>query len=160
MAWVFADAPQDLKPAEMLVLYLLADSVNSDPGRTCPTLARVSRDSRMSVKRVRRALRGLVNKGVLSIDIDDGTSVCVQFSAFAEEPREAVDPRKSSQYASWRSEVLYRDGYTCRHCTSSENLHAHHILSWKNHPDRRFDVANGLTLCATCHRKAHGKARS
>lgn len=158
MAWVFAEAPQDLKPAEMLVLLILADGTNDDPGRICPVVDRISHDSRMSVKRVRRALRGLVDKGVISIEIDDGTSVCVQFCAFTEEPRKPGDPRKSAQYAAWRSEVLHRDGYTCRHCLSTENLHAHHIKSWKEHPELRFDVVNGLTLCATCHRQAHGKA--
>lgn len=68
--------------------------------------------------------------------------------------------RTSPGYSTWRTAVLKRDGYACRHCGAQpKTLHAHHILSFKGHPDRRHDVDNGLTLCPSCHVKMHPHMR-
>jgi hypothetical protein len=54
--------------------------------------------------------------------------------------------------------VISRDRATCRHCgVTGVELHAHHIKSHKDHPEFRFDVDNGLTLCASCHWQVHSK---
>lgn len=58
-----------------------------------------------------------------------------------------------SEYKKWRISVFERDDYTCQHCKIRGcELQAHHIKSWKNHPELRYDIANGLTLCISCHR--------
>lgn len=56
----------------------------------------------------------------------------------------------------WRSIIFDRDDYTCRHCKKSGGkLNAHHLNSWDKHPDDRFEITNGVTLCETCHRNFH-----
>lgn len=57
----------------------------------------------------------------------------------------------------WRNAVLKRDNYMCQNCGATDKLHAHHIKPWASHPDSRFDIDNGLTLCVDCHRLAHSK---
>ena len=62
------------------------------------------------------------------------------------------------EYVEWRRAVFARDGFKCMNklCTSgSSKLHAHHILSWKDHPDKRYDVANGITACVPCPKMIH-----
>lgn len=56
-------------------------------------------------------------------------------------------------YRLWREAVFSRDNYTCQACgVRGSRLQADHILPWKSHPDKRFDVNNGRTLCESCHK--------
>lgn len=71
----------------------------------------------------------------------------------------AAGCRNMPEYADWRSQVYQRDGYRCIECGEKDGLAAHHILSWKAHPDKRFDVENGVTLCAGCHQRKHPHLR-
>ena len=64
---------------------------------------------------------------------------------------------RKGPYASWRKSVLARDKLTCQRCGITDvTLTAHHILPWETHPEKRFDVSNGLTLCQPCHFREHG----
>jgi len=47
----------------------------------------------------------------------------------------------------------------CTNCGNSNDLHAHHIKSFKDYPELRYDVNNGVTLCAICHRHHHRKKK-
>lgn len=59
----------------------------------------------------------------------------------------------------WAAQVLLLDDATCQQCgISGVKMHAHHVLSWKEFPEHRADVWNGITLCAKCHRAVHSKA--
>lgn len=70
--------------------------------------------------------------------------------------RRVSKERRMAKYREWRTSVLKRDNYTCRHCGSQKpHLHAHHIKPWAQHPELRFDVSNGLTLCDDCHGLIH-----
>ena len=63
--------------------------------------------------------------------------------------------------ARWRRAIYKRDNYKCQVCSSIYNLYAHHILSWKDYPELRYDLDNGITLCNDCHKKIHkGKTRN
>jgi len=65
------------------------------------------------------------------------------------------------KFARWRKEVHKRDDYTCQICGERAEVKAHHILSWKDYPELRFELENGITLCASCHKKIHkGKTRN
>lgn len=62
--------------------------------------------------------------------------------------------RVTYEYRAWRRAVVERDERTCQRCGAAglgRNIHAHHIKPFKDHPELRFDVANGITLCAACH---------
>lgn len=63
----------------------------------------------------------------------------------------------AAQLTEWRINVFKRDNYTCQHCNFNNDLHAHHIKSFADYPDNRYDINNGLTLCVECHGKVHGK---
>lgn len=75
----------------------------------------------------------------------------------------ARDARKDMsryEYKKWRTDVFYRDGYTCQDCGQhGGKLVAHHVNAWADYPDLRFDVANGQTLCESCHDIRHGLKR-
>lgn len=73
---------------------------------------------------------------------------------------------KSSEYLAFRKAVLVRDDYTCQGCGirngfgKNVRLEVHHIKSYGEHPELRFDVNNGITLCRSCHNKTKkGKPR-
>jgi 5-methylcytosine-specific restriction endonuclease McrA len=53
-------------------------------------------------------------------------------------------------------EVLQRDGWRCQWCGRLEGLQAHHIQARSRLGD---DAAENLiTLCASCHQKAHRRS--
>jgi 5-methylcytosine-specific restriction endonuclease McrA len=70
---------------------------------------------------------------------------------------------KDPLYVAWRTAVLERDGYSCQWCHRrckkyEKGLAAHHIKPYAAHPELRYEVANGMTLCRQCHLSLHGKA--
>lgn len=66
--------------------------------------------------------------------------------------------RNSQQADYWRRKVFERDKYTCQECgTIGGVLNAHHIKAFAKFPDLRFDIANGVTLCKSCHTNIHRK---
>lgn len=62
-----------------------------------------------------------------------------------------VGIRNSSEYDEWRSLVLKKDNYKCLVCYKNRNLEAHHIFSFADYKDKRFDVNCGITLCYDHH---------
>ena len=63
--------------------------------------------------------------------------------------------RPSEQHA-WSERVINRDKATCRTCGAQRvELHAHHIKAYKDHPELRWKLSNGITLCAPCHWAVH-----
>ena len=70
--------------------------------------------------------------------------------------------RRKVESSDWRTAVFVRDRYTCQKCgdTTGGNLRAHHIKSFADHPELRFDVTNGITLCQHCHDLEHYKPDS
>lgn len=62
--------------------------------------------------------------------------------------------RNTLDYRLWREAVFNRDDFTCRACAKrGGELEADHIMPFSTHPDLRFEVYNGRTLCEPCHRK-------
>lgn len=55
-------------------------------------------------------------------------------------------------YKNFRIEVFERDKWICQSCLKvGGTLEVHHIKSWKNFPNERLNVSNGITLCEDCH---------
>lgn len=61
--------------------------------------------------------------------------------------------RRSPAYRDWRTRVWKRDGYKCRISNDScdGRIEAHHILGYTDHPELRYEINNGITLCHFHH---------
>lgn len=60
--------------------------------------------------------------------------------------------RRSSAYNSWRNDVWKRDNWKCRISNNCKGkIKVHHILSWRNYPELRYNINNGITLCQAHH---------
>lgn len=65
----------------------------------------------------------------------------------------AKNKRGIGHYA-WATLVKIRDG-KCMNCGSTNDLHAHHIVQYKDNEALIYDLNNGITYCGSCHRKHH-----
>lgn len=59
--------------------------------------------------------------------------------------------RNSLEYKQWRQAVFERDAFRCTSCGENGYIQAHHIKAFSTHPELRFNVDNGVTLCPRCH---------
>jgi 5-methylcytosine-specific restriction endonuclease McrA len=68
--------------------------------------------------------------------------------------RTLLKHRHRYEHSEWRSAVFSRDNYTCQECgIRGKRMCADHIKPWCRFPEFRFDIANGRTLCESCHRQ-------
>lgn len=97
--------------------------------------------------KISKALRKNAKKGKESHSYKDGKLV------------ERRGQRFSMEYKRWRFDVYSRDKFTCQNCGDNRggNLNAHHIKHFATHPNLRFEISNGITLCESCHEKEHSK---
>lgn len=62
--------------------------------------------------------------------------------------------RNSFEYKNRRKAVFERDNYICIDCSTKWlYIEAHHIKSFSDYPELRFDINNWSTLCKKCHNK-------
>lgn len=67
--------------------------------------------------------------------------------------------RTSVLYREWRKKVFTRDKYTCVICGARSaagapvELHPDHIFPLSERPDLAYELSNGRTLCAPCHKQ-------
>jgi hypothetical protein len=50
----------------------------------------------------------------------------------------------------WSAAVKKRDHYRCRYCGKTDGLQSHHIVG-RRHKSTKWDILNGITLCAGHH---------
>lgn len=74
--------------------------------------------------------------------------------------------RRNGAYREWKRSVFENASYKCKECGVRHGdicnccgaktiLHAHHVQSYKDHPELRHDPSNGIALCSKCHHKRH-----
>ncbi len=74
--------------------------------------------------------------------------------------------RGSGAYKQWKAGSLARVNNQCQECGAARgsvcpccgtkiSLHVHHIYSFAQFPERRFDPENSQVLCAKCHHSRH-----
>ena len=65
------------------------------------------------------------------------------------------------EYKLWRNAVFERDNFMCQKCGTKRggNLNAHHKKTFKEYPELRTCIENGITLCVECHRTEHKRMR-
>lgn len=66
--------------------------------------------------------------------------------------------RNSERHKIWANKIYRKDRWICQECgikCQKKNIIAHHIKSFSEYPELRFDVDNGTTLCRECHAKIH-----
>lgn len=62
---------------------------------------------------------------------------------------------RDGRHSRWANFVVARDGKCVRCGIADCELHAHHISSYRDDAERRYDLSNGETLCVECHVKEH-----
>jgi len=63
------------------------------------------------------------------------------------------DERNDSLYQNWVLQVKKRDNWKCRINNKDCSGHCivHHILPWRDFPELRYNIENGITLCQAHH---------
>lgn len=63
--------------------------------------------------------------------------------------------RGGQLHRDWSRSVKNRDKWKCRiqNKDCDGRMESHHILSWKDHPELRYELNNGITLCKFHHPK-------
>lgn len=71
------------------------------------------------------------------------------------------EERRSPAYKRWRYEVWLRDKFTCKIANPdcSGRIEVHHILAWSTHPELRYEINNGITLCHAHHPKKRAEEK-
>lgn len=70
--------------------------------------------------------------------------------------KDARRRNRGGPHRKWATAVINRDKAICQKCGKTNiELHAHHIKSYQDYPDLRFDIDNGMTLCFECHWNIH-----
>ena len=65
-----------------------------------------------------------------------------------------ADWHSTREYRVWRALVIRRDS-GCVICGTLISRQAHHLDDASYHPESRFDVDNGVTLCRDHHTSLH-----
>ena len=65
----------------------------------------------------------------------------------------ANEHRNDTSHHEWSKNVKDRDGWKCKIANSDceGRMESHHILSYKEHPELRYKLNNGITLCHFHH---------
>ncbi len=109
-----------------------------------------------------QATQALVDAGLWN-KVEGGYRILDWLNCSIIPDRTTQEERKCRKYKAWRLAVIRRDEHACQQCGydggADHSLHVHHRLPWAAFRRHRFDVDNGLTLCAECHKAVHREMR-
>jgi 5-methylcytosine-specific restriction endonuclease McrA len=64
--------------------------------------------------------------------------------------------RVTPEYREWQNNVKKKNNFTCQKCNQlGGKLTSHHIRSFIEYPELRYEITNGITFCKKCHKKFH-----
>lgn len=68
-----------------------------------------------------------------------------------------INRRNLQEYRGWAKAVKQKDGHRCQVCgeAPSGKLVSHHLDNYKDHPELRAVVENGVCLCVEHHLEFH-----
>lgn len=92
------------------------------------------------------------------LSISEGQKKAVQEGRHhwkVKDSRHPEQDRYSLKYKMWREAVLELKGKKCEICQKPNRLHIHHIKSYYEFPELKFEITNGQVLCISCHMKIH-----
>lgn len=56
----------------------------------------------------------------------------------------------------WAKRIKTKAGFACEICgKKGVFLNSHHLNSWADYPEERYDDRNGASLCLSCHDALH-----
>jgi hypothetical protein len=91
------------------------------------------------------------NKGILYVQLlgSNNPNWVSDRSRLVKSEKKHLDTR----YKIWMNGVKNRDGWKCKisNIDCNGKLESHHILDWKNYPELRYEINNGITLCHAHH---------
>ncbi len=68
---------------------------------------------------------------------------------------------KRKLHTVWAIAIKLRDGNRCMLCGKTEHLNSHHcIVPAARGAAIRFEMMNGITLCAFCHMRVHSSTKA
>ena len=130
--------------AKSILLYLISQ------GKDTATKNDIMKNFSNKEKTIQFALKELTNLGVIKYLWDNMYEFKQEFGVHI------IDDRESDRYKRWRKYIYERDNKTCQWCGINDlPMFAHHIKSWKNNPELRFETENGILLCQLCHASEH-----
>lgn len=63
--------------------------------------------------------------------------------------------RSRVEFRAWRVKVFELNKHKCNICGELKYLVAHHKKSFKDYPELRYRISNGIILCRKCHPSVH-----
>lgn len=71
------------------------------------------------------------------------------------------EQRNDSAYRKWRYQVWVRDKWKCgiANIDCNGKIEAHHILTWRDYPELRYQINNGITLCHAHHPRVRAEEK-
>lgn len=150
----------DLTPTAKLVLVYLTTCYNPKNMFIFPKQETISNKIGISQRSVVRAINELIKKGYCTkirkiykpnfYTFTSNFFSTVHFINLKEIREINID------YELWRDAIFKKYNNTCQSCGKSTGvMHAHHIEEYAKNPEKRYDISNGILLCAECHKKLH-----
>lgn len=95
------------------------------------------------------------NKGTIHLSKENHPNWISDRTKLVKSEKKHLDGR----YREWMFAVKKRDNYKCKINNSDcrGRLESHHILNWKDYPELRYELKNGITLCHAHHPRGRNK---